>query len=97
MTPLSRASPARVQNQLNPSALTLFAFTLVSCILLDASNIPCKAKAERRAWLTTIDQAGPEGPPKKVTPTPLFRIASVSKPITSVAIFLLLEQNKAHG
>jgi CubicO group peptidase (beta-lactamase class C family) len=32
-----------------------------------------------------------------VMPTPLFRIASVSKPITSVAIFLLLEQNKAYG
>jgi Phospholipase_D-nuclease N-terminal len=37
----------------------------VSCILVDASNIPCKANAERRAWLTTVDQAGPEGPPSK--------------------------------
>jgi CubicO group peptidase (beta-lactamase class C family) len=31
---------------------------------------------------------------EKVTPTHLFRIASVSKPITSVASFLLLEQNR---
>ena len=31
---------------------------------------------------------------KKVTPTSLFRIASISKPITSVAIFTLVDQGK---
>jgi hypothetical protein len=53
--------------------------------LLSAKGVSCTRKA-----LVSLDKHTGE----KVTPTHLFRIASVSKPITSVAIFLLLEQNR---
>jgi CubicO group peptidase (beta-lactamase class C family) len=36
------------------------------------------------------------GTRQKLTPSNLFRIASISKPITSVAIFTLIEQGKVH-
>jgi CubicO group peptidase (beta-lactamase class C family) len=35
-----------------------------------------------------------QGKDEKATPASLFRIASVSKPVTSIAIFTLIEQNR---
>jgi CubicO group peptidase (beta-lactamase class C family) len=51
--------------------------------------------AAKGVWSTRKALVSPTGIlGEKVTPTHLFRIASVSKPITSVAIFSLLEQDR---
>jgi CubicO group peptidase (beta-lactamase class C family) len=80
-----------------PTREELSAMDDVVLAFMAAHQVPGMSVAVARAGVSVHQKAygmADLGSGEKVTPGHLFRIASVSKPITSVAIFQLVEQGK---
>src|ERR1035441_7356553 len=80
-----------------PTREELAAMDDVVLAFMAAHQIPGMSVSVARAGVSVHQRAygiADLGSGEKVTPGHLFRIASVSKPITSVAIFQLIEQGK---
>jgi CubicO group peptidase (beta-lactamase class C family) len=94
---LLMAAPARADVKDSPSPAELAAMHRVASAFMTAHSIPglsvaiaCKGELVYEQGFGFADQDKGE----KVTPSHLFRIASVSKPITSVTVFDLIEQER---
>src|SRR5271166_5503905 len=80
-----------------PSSQELAAMDGVAGNFMQAHSVPGMSVAVARGGVLVHQQGygmADRERAEKVTPAHLFRIASVSKPITSVAIFQLIEQGK---
>ncbi len=83
----------------SPSPAELLGMDGVASAFMKAHSVPGLSVAIARKGELVYEQGfgfADQGKGEKVTPSHLFRIASVSKPITSVAIFDLIERGHLH-
>ncbi|MBP7933304.1 MAG: beta-lactamase family protein [Phycisphaerae bacterium] len=90
------SGPVRVWTQTGPEVAGLSAFDEVMASYMKDRNIPAGSLAVLRHGRLVLARGyrwAPEGKPP-VPPTAMFRIASISKPITAVGMLQLVEQGK---
>jgi CubicO group peptidase (beta-lactamase class C family) len=94
---MTLAATAAAEAQTRPDAQALAAMKAMASAFMSAHGIPGMSVAVAQQGELVYEQgfglAG-GGPEETVSPANLFRIASVSKPITSAAVFQLIEQGK---